>query len=176
MSKRAGDELEGEAKKKQKTKPAYTFNFNDAVMKEHETKSFTEIIQLPPSALQGLADHVNPMLEAFKITTIEKLAAWKYYHMARAIATLAAIEETGKRDAAGESNLNKALDKEWETKSLKEVLAAPPSVLQGLADWTDSVLTDLKITTVEKLANWKYCQWAEALVTLAKYEAADHSS
>ena len=168
---------EGQEKKKQKVeKPAYTLNVNLALDKEHESKSFAEIIKLPPSALQGLAERADTMLNKFKVNTIEELANWRFYQVAKAISILSEVEEEGGRDQSGESNINAALDKEWETKSFKEILDAPLSALQGLADWADSVLKPLHVKTVGDLANWKYCRWSEALVTLSKFENADHSS
>ena len=73
-------------------------------------------------------------------------------------------------------NLNKGLDKEFETKSLAEIAAAPPSALAGLADWTDSTLLKLHIKSVQQLGEWKYVKWAQALVQLAKFENIDHHS
>jgi hypothetical protein len=39
-----------------------------------------------------------------------------------------------------------------------------------LADWVDEALAPAHITSIEKLATWKFAVWAEALVELAKYE------
>eukprot|EP01003_Olkasia_polycarbonata_P006254 NODE_650_length_763_cov_51.911765_g585_i0.p1 GENE.NODE_650_length_763_cov_51.911765_g585_i0~~NODE_650_length_763_cov_51.911765_g585_i0.p1 ORF type:complete len:167 (-),score=39.02 NODE_650_length_763_cov_51.911765_g585_i0:224-724(-) len=157
-------------------KPNYTFNVNLALDKAHEVKTLHSIVDLPPSALQGLADRADPLLKAFKITTIAELGSWKFFLAARAIAELAPLEEDGKRATDNAMNVNKVLDKAWETKSLKEILAAPPSAFEGLADWCDSTLADLGIKSVGDLANWKYARWAESLVVLAKYESLDHSS
>ena len=61
--------------KKQKAAASdeYQLNFNRALDKEHEGKTFAEIIKLPPSALQGLSGKADKMLEAFRINTIEDL-------------------------------------------------------------------------------------------------------
>ena len=161
------------------TKPNYTLNCNFALDKKFETKSFCEMIKLPPSALQGLTKRADEKLGKLKIKTIEDLGNWKYYKLAKAIAALASIEEPGKRNANSESNLNRALDKEWETKSLNEILKAPLSAFQGLANWVDNELGNNiqpRIKSIQNLASWKYCRWAESMVTLAKYENADHSS
>ena len=159
-----------------KAKPAYTFNVNKALDKEFETKPLREVIKLPPSALQGLADHANEMLASFRVKTIEDLAKWKHARIAQAICTLAEVEEDGKRDDKSEMNINKALDKEFETKSLKEIAQAPAHALEGLADWTDSTLAKLRVKTVGDLAKWKFVLWAQALVELAQFESPDHSS
>lgn len=55
-------------------------------------------------------------------------------------------------------------------------MKAPVSALQGLASSADEHLAPLKLRKIEDLANWKYGQWADALVTLAQYESADGSS
>lgn len=68
------------------------FNLNKALDKAHETKSLKEIVDLPPSALQGLAEHSDETLNALNITSVKDLGAWKYYKAAKAIAALAAVE------------------------------------------------------------------------------------
>jgi hypothetical protein len=75
------------------------------------------------------------MLAAFNIKTIEQLGKWKHYTAAQAIAVLAAAEEPGKRPEGASSNINGIVDKAFEVVSFKELLAAPPSALQGLAPW-----------------------------------------
>merc|ERR1712137_370288 len=159
-------------------KPAYTFNMNKALDKAHETKSFKQILELPPSALQGLAERADAKFAKMHIKTIADLGNWKFYKIAKAVAALADTEEENARNAEGESNLNSALDKAWETKTFAEMMKAPLSALQGLAEWVDDELEDLRPApkTVEDLANWKYCRWSEAFITLAEYENADHSS
>eukprot|EP00798_Chlamydomonas_sp_ICE-L_P020372 gene20372-27141_t len=51
-----------------------TFNFNLALDKAHETKMLAEIIALPPSALQGLTEKSDQVLEGIKLRTIKDLA------------------------------------------------------------------------------------------------------
>eukprot|EP00195_Chlamydomonas_chlamydogama_P012723 CAMPEP_0202891320 /NCGR_PEP_ID=MMETSP1392-20130828/1411_1 /ASSEMBLY_ACC=CAM_ASM_000868 /TAXON_ID=225041 /ORGANISM="Chlamydomonas chlamydogama, Strain SAG 11-48b" /LENGTH=178 /DNA_ID=CAMNT_0049575033 /DNA_START=76 /DNA_END=612 /DNA_ORIENTATION=+ len=173
-TKRAADEgaeAGSHSAKKSKTE-AYALNVNLAVDKAHEGKSFKEISELPPSALQGIAEHTDELFEAFKIKTISDLGNWKYFKLARAITVLADVEEEGKRSDEACSNINAALDQEWETKPLKEIAAAPVSALQGLA----GSLKALHVKTIADLAKLKYCLWAEALTTLAEYENADFSS
>merc|ERR1712032_43765 len=106
-----------------------------------------------------------------------------YYLIARAIVNLRDAEEAGpngglKRDSKAQMNFNNALDKDWETKTLAEICEGPPSLLQGLAERANERLSKqpLNITTIEKLANFKFCRWASSIVELAKWEIADHSS
>jgi hypothetical protein len=68
-------------------------------------------------------------------------------------------------------NLEKALDKAYENKSLSEILAAPPSALAGLTEAHDEqLLAALKVKTIADLGNNKYIRLAVALADLAKSE------
>ena len=60
----------------------------------------------------------------------------------------------------------KLVDKAWEDKTAAEILAAPPSALEGLTEKHDEVLKGLGIKTVADLGNWKYAKRAAALVAL----------
>ena len=50
----------------------------------------------------------------------------------------------------------KLVDKAWEDKTAAEILAAPPSALEGLTEKHDEVLKGFGIKTVADLGNWKY--------------------
>lgn len=63
-------------------------------------------------------------------------------------------------------DLDKALDKAWENKSLAEILAAPPSALAGLTERHDELLANLGIKTIADLGTNKYFSLAGALVAL----------
>ena len=68
-------------------------------------------------------------------------------------------------------NLNKALDKAYETKSLKEIADSPVDALQGLSEGDAKLLLDaFNVKTIRDLANLKYVKWAQAIVTLAEIE------
>jgi hypothetical protein len=67
-------------------------------------------------------------------------------------------------------NLNKALDKAYEGKSLKELVDMPLSGFSGLTDEHQKSFEKLGLKTVGDLANWKFVAWAQAIVTLAKTE------
>jgi hypothetical protein len=68
-------------------------------------------------------------------------------------------------------NIHKALMKEYEGKSFKELVDAPVTAIAGV---TDSDAEHLKaafgIKTVKDLATLKYTLWAQAIVTLADTE------
>jgi hypothetical protein len=68
-------------------------------------------------------------------------------------------------------NFGKLVDKSWEGKTAKEILAAPPSALEGLTERHDEQLAALGIKTVGQLANWKYVRRARALADLADTDA-----
>jgi predicted flap endonuclease-1-like 5' DNA nuclease len=61
----------------------------------------------------------------------------------------------------------KLVDKAWEEKTAAEILAAPPSALEGLTEKHDEVLKGLGITTIADLGKWKYATRAAALLALA---------
>jgi hypothetical protein len=68
-------------------------------------------------------------------------------------------------------NLNKALDKAYEGKSLKELADAPVDALAGVSEADAKLLLEaFKVKTVRDLANLKYVKWAQAIVTLADTE------
>jgi hypothetical protein len=64
-------------------------------------------------------------------------------------------------------NLEKALDKAWEAKSLDEILAAPPSALAGLTPAHDELLAQLNIKSIKDLGSNKYFALAGVLVALS---------
>jgi hypothetical protein len=69
-------------------------------------------------------------------------------------------------------NINNAVDKDWEKKSLKEIADAPVDALQGLsAGDADFLKKAFNVKTVRDLANLKYVKWAQSIVTLADTEA-----
>ena len=67
-------------------------------------------------------------------------------------------------------NVNKAVDKAYESKTLKEICAAPVSAIEGLTDEHGKVLEKLGIKTIGDLGEWKYAKWARAIVELSKLE------
>jgi len=67
-------------------------------------------------------------------------------------------------------NVNKAVDKDFEGKSLKEILDSQISTIQGLTDMTQDALAALDLHTVRDLGNWRFYRMAHAIVTLAEKE------
>ncbi|KIZ01039.1 hypothetical protein MNEG_6924 [Monoraphidium neglectum] len=154
-----------------------TLNLANCVDKAHEGKALREIIKLTPGALQGLKEGAaDDMLGALNVKTIEALGTWKHYRLAKAILVLADTEVAGKRLEGSGANINSGVDKAFENYSFQELLDAPPSALQGLAQWSDTTLAQLRIKTIKDLAQWKFARWAEALTIAAEFENPEGGS
>jgi hypothetical protein len=68
-------------------------------------------------------------------------------------------------------NINNAVDKAYEEKSLTELADAPIAALQGVSDRQAQLLQEaFRIKTIRQLANLKYVRWAQAIVALASTE------
>ncbi len=68
-------------------------------------------------------------------------------------------------------NINKAVDKAYETKSLKEIADAPVDALEGVSAGDAELLAKaFKIKTVRDLGSNKYFLTAQAIVALAAKE------
>ena len=65
--------------------------------------------------------------------------------------------------------LGKKLDKDYEGKSLKEIIDAPPSALAGLTEKHAELLAGLGIKTVRDLGSNKYFAVAGVLVALSNH-------
>ena len=70
-----------------------------------------------------------------------------------------------------EINLTNFLDKEHENKSLKEVLALPPSALQGVtAKDAEALKSAFGIKTIADMGRSKYFRVAQSLLEMATFE------
>jgi hypothetical protein len=68
-------------------------------------------------------------------------------------------------------NINKAVDKAYEGKSLKEIVDSPVDALQGVSEGDAKLLLEaFNVKTVGDLADLKYVKWAQAIVNLADTE------
>lgn len=68
-------------------------------------------------------------------------------------------------------NINKAVDKSYESKSFKEIADSPVDALQGISENDARLLQEaFNVKTVKDLANLKYVKWAQAIATLAEME------
>jgi hypothetical protein len=65
-------------------------------------------------------------------------------------------------------NINKAVMKEYESKSLKEIADAPVNAIAGISKGdAEHLKTAFNVKTVRDLAELKYVRWAQAIVALA---------
>jgi hypothetical protein len=68
-------------------------------------------------------------------------------------------------------NINKAVDKAYETKSLKEIAAAPVDALEGVtASDAEMLMKAFGIKTIHDLGTNNYFLVAQAIATLATKE------
>lgn len=63
--------------------------FGKLVDKAWEDKSAAEILDAPPSALEGLTERHDEILAGLGIKTVGQLGSWKYAKRAAALAALA---------------------------------------------------------------------------------------
>lgn len=152
--------------------PPLQLNVNNALKKADEGLYFNDLAgpQSPVTTLQGIGPKHAQGLESLGLDSMEKLANCKFFHLARSLVTLAATEEDGGRAEASTMNVNKGLDKEYEHFPLRDLIRLPVHALQGISEAKGEVWTSLGVKTVEDLAEFKYCKWAEALTVVAKYE------
>ncbi|KAJ9464624.1 hypothetical protein DIPPA_24837 [Diplonema papillatum] len=170
-AKRAGSPAKDSSPKKTKKDAEHSMNVNACVDKKIEVASLKELVKKSVGALEGVGPKTEPLYHDLGIKTIQDMGTWKYYRMAHAIALLAETEEKGERHDGARMNIDEALDKKFETKTLKEVCKAPTACLQGIGPKTKEQLEALHINTVAQLANNKYFARAAAIVELAQYEA-----
>lgn len=68
-------------------------------------------------------------------------------------------------------NINNAVMKAFETKTLKEIADAPITALEGVtASDAEHLKAAFNVKTIRELANLKCVQWARAIVVLADTE------
>lgn len=73
--------------------PDSVMNINKGLDKAYEAKSFSELVDAPVSALQGISDQKGAMLHELGVSTIGDLASLKYCHWAESIVWLSKFEE-----------------------------------------------------------------------------------
>eukprot|EP00930_Biecheleria_cincta_P064145 TRINITY_DN496_c0_g1_i1.p1 TRINITY_DN496_c0_g1~~TRINITY_DN496_c0_g1_i1.p1 ORF type:complete len:1538 (-),score=424.38 TRINITY_DN496_c0_g1_i1:140-4714(-) len=81
--------LEAEGKRPEDS----AMNLNQILDKAYETKPLQEIVELKPSALQGLAAAAEKALAGLHIKTVGQLGEWKHARWAEYIVTLAGFED-----------------------------------------------------------------------------------
>lgn len=145
-------------------------NVAGALVKDSEGKHFQELVDAEVSVLQGIGPFSTRVLDALGVSTVKELASYKFFLAARAIKTLSETEEKGGRLPGSIMNVDKAVDKEYETKSLKDLCEAPAEALEGIGAQASELLATLGVKTIGDLADFKYCRWAEAITQAAEFE------
>lgn len=145
-------------------------NINGAIDADARKENLHTIVDRPVAVLNGLGERATTMMKELNITTVRDLAGWSLYKMASAIAALAEVEEEGGRASPCIMNIDGAVVQAYEAKSLKEILDSPVEALLGVGEGAAAALAIHHVDTVRKLAEFKYCVWATALVTLAELE------
>lgn len=148
----------------------HTLNISEALMKADEGRHLADVVDADVSTLQGIGPSSTMVLSALGVKTIKELATYKYFLMARALKTLSETETKGGRPEGSRMNVDKAVDKAYEAKSLTEICEAPTEALEGIAKDACELLESLGVKSIGDLAEFKYCRWAEAIVDASKYE------
>ena len=149
----------------------YTLNANGALTAYESNTHFANLVDAPVTVLEGVGMHAGLGLKSLGCETVKELAEYKYFKLARALNVLAKAEITGKRPKDSLMNVDKAVIKGYEEKSLKEIVEAPIHVLEGLTESrAESTLEGLGVKTIQDLGEFVHCQNAEAIVEAAKYE------
>ncbi len=161
-------------------------HINKALDKQYEGDNLKALVRAPIEALEGIGpatakvleevcgikdirsmqyfnekveklstDDLKKLTSIFKVNTKEELLALPFVNWAKAIVTLAPYERL---------NINGALDKEHEGKTLKALVKSSIEVLQGIGPAKKEALNAIGIKTIEDLANLNVAKLDDAQV------------
>jgi len=153
----------------------HTLNISEALMKKDEGRHLTDVSDDDIITLQGIGSMSSNVLKSLGVKTIRQLATYKYFLLSRALKTLAETETRDDRPVKSVMNIDKAVIKEWESKSLTDICNAPTESLEGITTDACELLETLGIKTISDMAEFKYCRWAEAIVQASQYEELNTS-
>jgi len=161
-----------------KLREGYLMNVNGALVKAHQGTPLRNVVNLPVSVLKAISEEQAKVLsENFKVRTVRDLANWKFYQIANSMLALAEVEEKNGRQDTSLQNINDAVDKEFEKKSIATIMEQKTEVLQGVGKFLQVQMSKkIGINTMKELANFKPAKYAAALVALADYETAGFQS
>eukprot|EP00184_Porphyridium_aerugineum_P003587 CAMPEP_0184693822 /NCGR_PEP_ID=MMETSP0313-20130426/1969_1 /TAXON_ID=2792 /ORGANISM="Porphyridium aerugineum, Strain SAG 1380-2" /LENGTH=187 /DNA_ID=CAMNT_0027151995 /DNA_START=99 /DNA_END=662 /DNA_ORIENTATION=- len=168
----AGGE-EHASKKAKVDKPSHEHHMSlgDAVDLEYQGLNLHTLADSKVHVIKGLGSRADEIMEILNVSTVRELANWKFGRWAHSIVVLATLEKDDiKRPAESRLNIDLALDREHESKTLREIVKLPVSAFQGLTEKTDELLKSLHVETIEKLGKWKYLEWARAIASLVDAE------
>ena len=75
-------------------RPSCRLNLDNGLNKDHETKSFRQVLELPVSTLQGLSAKADVALGELGVETVGDFASFTLAAIAEAIVVLAPFEQT----------------------------------------------------------------------------------
>ena len=135
------------------------WDLSKLIDKKYRDLPLEEILKAPVHAIKGVSEKDAELLKkALGIKTVKDLAESKYVAIAQAITMISEFWE-------------KALDKEFEAKSPKELVDAPVRALSGVTEEDEKLLTEaLNIKTIRDLATNKFVFIAQVLRALANLE------
>jgi predicted flap endonuclease-1-like 5' DNA nuclease len=154
------------------TNQQHQLNINKALKKKDEGHYFQDLVDSQQSltTFQGIGPKHAEALAVLGLTTIAQLSDYKFFHLSRSLVTLATIEEVGGRLEESTMNVNFGLIKEFESCSFTEIITLPVHALQGITPEKGEVFASLGVKTIQDLAQFKFCKWAEAMKIVAKFE------
>jgi len=158
------------AKKTKTGKEHYALNVNKAVNANVKDLTLTDLVNGPVTDLAGVGIFSGLALKSLQCGTIKDLGEYKFFKAARAICTLADLEEAGQRESKSLMNVDDMVTEEYHAKSFRDMADAPVHVLQGLSEEVAENLVSKGVQTVRDLANFELCRTAEAMVEASKYE------
>jgi len=162
----------------EKLREGYLMNVNGALVEAHQGTQLRKLVNLPVTVLKAISkEQAKVLSENFEVRTVRDLANWKFYQIANSMLTLAEVEEKSGRQDTSLQNMNNAVDKQFEKKSITSIMEQKVEVLQGVGKFLQVQMSKkIGITTMKELANFKPAKHAAALVALADYETAGFES
>lgn len=129
-------------------------NIKEIVERAWENKSLAEIRDATVSALQGVGEKGQEVLQSvLNVASVEDLAQNKYVQNAQEIV------------AGTINNIKDAVDTSWESKDLQDIANAGLEVLQGISpEGAEKLREVLNIETIKDLAENDHVQNAQKIV------------
>ena len=129
-------------------------NIKEMVERAWENKSLAEIRDATVSALQGVGEKGQEVLQSvLNVASVEDLAQNKYVQNAQEIV------------AGTINNIKDAVDTSWENKDLQDIANAGLEILQGISpEGAEKLREALNIETIKDLAENDQVQNAQKIV------------
>ncbi|KAJ9452274.1 hypothetical protein DIPPA_26531 [Diplonema papillatum] len=139
---------------KRQHQPAPMINLNKIIHRDFRKASLHDIIYGPPSVLRGLSGSERT-LAAYGINSVQDLANWQPYRVAKALKVAADDgEELNGRAPGCHMNIQRALDSRQASASFGSMLELPLSALVALGTRADEDFQQFGLTRIVDLAMW----------------------